>query len=348
MFDIERNEGAVIAVQQDNDLLPEERIASVEKHITLVREFVKRQMIEGVDFGTVPGVSKPFLFKPGAEKLLNLFNFTAKFTILKEEIDWERGFVYYKVKCEVYHNDEFRGEGFGSCNSFEKKFRNRSAFDLDNTVLKMAKKRALIDAVLTATRASFHFSQDEDLVEEVPEPQPRQQSKRGIKKKSNGNGNGFREKLIQAIEKKSEEIGVEKAEIFDLVAQYIREKFNKTRANELTKEEQKEILEYVRTMELVAEEEQELEEENESNESQEILEELEEAQEEIQPIDPPTKRKLNAIESLIQKLVERAKNDPERTKILEGYLRFYSNYHEDKEACDQLYKSLKALEKEWS
>lgn len=55
--------------------------------------------------------------------------------------------------------------------------------DLANTILKMAKKRALIDAVLTATAASDIFTQDvEDLPpeyrdgESAPEPQQKQKS----------------------------------------------------------------------------------------------------------------------------------------------------------------------------
>jgi len=46
----------------------------------------------------------------------------------------------------------------------------RNGADLENTVLKMAKKRALVDAILTATAASDIFTQDD--VEDMGEPVP--------------------------------------------------------------------------------------------------------------------------------------------------------------------------------
>lgn len=58
-------------------------------------------------------------------------------------------------------------EGIGSCNSKETAFRYQDPFTIVNTLLKMAKKRALIDAVLSATRASGLFTQD---IEDFPKP----------------------------------------------------------------------------------------------------------------------------------------------------------------------------------
>ena len=48
----------------------------------------------------------------------------------------------------------------------EKKYRTSDPYNIINTVLKMAKKRALIDAVLSATRTSGIFSQDLDVWKE--------------------------------------------------------------------------------------------------------------------------------------------------------------------------------------
>ena len=56
-------------------------------------------------------------------------------------------------------------EGIGSCNSKEFSFRYQDPFTIVNSLLKMAKRRALIDTVLSSTRASWLFTQD---IEDFP------------------------------------------------------------------------------------------------------------------------------------------------------------------------------------
>lgn len=140
-----------------------------------LEQFIKSQMHENEDYGRIPGCPKPSLFKPGAEKLAILYGFSPRLEILKELQDWDKGFFYYEIKCTLVskRSGHIVAEGIGSCNSKEKKYRNSDAFTLDNVMLKMAKKRALVDAVLTATRTSGLFTQDvEDLggaVQGLPE-----------------------------------------------------------------------------------------------------------------------------------------------------------------------------------
>lgn len=64
------------------------------------------------------------------------------------------------------------GTGIGSCSSLESKYL-RSPRDSENTILKMAKKRSLIDATLSTLGLSDRFTQDvEDIRENVaPEPE---------------------------------------------------------------------------------------------------------------------------------------------------------------------------------
>ena len=63
-------------------------------------------------------------------------------------------------------------EGIGNCNSREKKYRTQDAFGISNTLLKMAKKRAFTDAVLSATRSSDIFTQDMDDISTPPQGKP--------------------------------------------------------------------------------------------------------------------------------------------------------------------------------
>ena len=84
----------------------------------------------------------------------------------------ERGHREYRVICSLHHmpTETYSGAGVGSCSTMETKFRYRwqggqrvefdNPADYYNTVLKMAKKRAHVDAILTATAASDCFTQD--------------------------------------------------------------------------------------------------------------------------------------------------------------------------------------------
>lgn len=94
--------------------------------------YVKRQMIEGKDFGTIPGASKPCLYKPGAEKLATFFGLT---TDDPEELvateDWTGAahngepFFYYKIRQRLSRNGRPIAAQFASCNSWETKYRYR-------------------------------------------------------------------------------------------------------------------------------------------------------------------------------------------------------------------------------
>ncbi len=128
----------------------------------LLQEFVRTMMVEGQDYGIVPGSRKPSLLKPGAEKLCDLFGFSKIVTILSRVENWDAPFLHYEVKVTLIHKSTgaIEAEGIGSCNSKEKKFLHQDTWTVANTLLKMAKKRALVDAVLSATRSSGLFTQD--------------------------------------------------------------------------------------------------------------------------------------------------------------------------------------------
>jgi len=51
-------------------------------------------------------------------------------------------------------------KGFGAANTKERKYLKQDPYTIDNTVLKIAKKRALIDAVLLVASLSEVFTQD--------------------------------------------------------------------------------------------------------------------------------------------------------------------------------------------
>lgn len=101
-------------------------------------EFKKRIMVEGVDFGVVPGTSgKPVLLKPGAEKLTTFFGLTVRFEVIEKVEDWTgdrhngEQFFYYWYRCSLHRGELLIGEGDGSCNSMEPKYRWRWVSESD-------------------------------------------------------------------------------------------------------------------------------------------------------------------------------------------------------------------------
>jgi len=180
--------------------------ATLEQELKAVRAFqatVKKLLVEGHDFGVIPGTQKPTLLKPGAEKIDKILHLADTYEVLNQIDDWQKGFFHYEFKCRliVIGTDVVVSEGMGSCNSMESKYRYRWVFEsglprdidketlptkkvrvkgnwtstyridnddpytLANTILKMAKKRAHIDATLSAGRLSDVFTQD---IEDMP------------------------------------------------------------------------------------------------------------------------------------------------------------------------------------
>lgn len=150
------------------DVFPDFAVSLDEANarIKMFQQYVREHMTEGEDFGVIPGSIKPTLFKPGAEKLNAIFGYAPKVEISNRLEDWDKGFVAYEVKVSLINKrtGQMEAEGLGSCNSRERRYARQDAAGIANTVLKMAKKRALVDATLSATRASGLFTQDlEDL-----------------------------------------------------------------------------------------------------------------------------------------------------------------------------------------
>jgi len=159
---------------------------------------VQHELIENLDYGIIPGTPRPTLLKPGAEKIAKLLGLSDSYDIVAQVEDWDKPLFYYQVKCrlESISSGILISQGLGSCNSMEARYRyrwvaknklpegiqidtlpkkyqktgtggfyvyridNDDIYTLVNTILKMAKKRALVDATLSAGRLSNIFTQD--------------------------------------------------------------------------------------------------------------------------------------------------------------------------------------------
>jgi hypothetical protein len=192
-----------LAIQEPQSILAVVNTAQVVKaQRDAIVALMRDAMVDGVDYGIIPGCKVPSLLKPGSEKLLSMFHLAVKPVV--EDLSTPDT-IRYQVHVIVSEIASGRvvGEGIGAANSAEAKYQWREAIcpqeweetpvdrrrtkwkkgrdgayqvkqvradmdDIDNTVLKMAKKRAQIDAVLTATGASAVFGQDLEDLSDVP------------------------------------------------------------------------------------------------------------------------------------------------------------------------------------
>ncbi|MCT4507913.1 MAG: hypothetical protein N4A48_04005 [Tepidibacter sp.] len=138
------------------------QLANTMTKISQMQSVIQKTLRQNHDFGVVPGTKKPTLLKPGAEKILMLLGLRSEFEIVDSTRDFENGFFQYQVRCRLYKNEILITEGLGACNTRESKYKKLDPFTIDNTILKMAKKRALVDATLLVSSLSDIF-EDMDL-----------------------------------------------------------------------------------------------------------------------------------------------------------------------------------------
>ena len=184
------------------DTVEIDSIASTMAKIQQMQNVVQKTLKKGHDFGEVPGTSKPTLLKPGGEKICMLFGLNPEYEFLQTTEDYDKEFFSYNIRCTLFRNGQPVAQGVGSCNSKEKKYRyinvdkipenyvgqseeiidkygrvkykinNPDICSLVNTILKMAKKRAFIDAVLQVASLSEVFTQDiEDMGDFIQQEQ---------------------------------------------------------------------------------------------------------------------------------------------------------------------------------
>lgn len=116
------------------DFMPLLDIQMAVERKTQMNQFIGRILNEGTDYGTIPGTNdKKVLLKPGAEKLCSFFGFSSEFIIGECIEDWtgadhnKEPFFYYRYKCRLLKGGRVLGEGDGSCNSWESKYRWRNS-----------------------------------------------------------------------------------------------------------------------------------------------------------------------------------------------------------------------------
>jgi len=206
-------------------LAPVMDLKTAKARLAEFQQFIKEYLVEEEDYGVIPGTTKPTLYKPGADKLCELYGLADEYEVVGEysREDWSAipPLFDYTIRCVLRSKRSgiAAASGMGSCNSYEGKYRwrdlkrkcpncgqetvikgkeeygggwicwkkegrsngcgmkfsddderianqivgrieNDDIATLKNTILKMAKKRAKVDATLSATRSSGIFTQD--------------------------------------------------------------------------------------------------------------------------------------------------------------------------------------------
>jgi len=201
------DEKKTMAIKETMDIMP---IEILKERIKIIHTVMKEVMQDGVHYGKIPGCGdKPALLKPGAEKIMATFHIAPDPQIAdlstpncihyrivcralsadgiflgagvgeassnEEKYQWRAALneEEFNVTPETERRVKFQKRWQKNIQTYKviqvQQIRTNPA-DIANTVLKMAKKRSLVDMTLTVTAASDIFTQapeaDEDDIED--------------------------------------------------------------------------------------------------------------------------------------------------------------------------------------
>lgn len=155
-------------------VLTDQAIATIKHNIDMAQKLVYEVLEEDIDYGIHPGTESMALRDPGASKIANAFNTYPEHIILHAREDEDVISYLIQAKLVNRNTDKVVAIGVGGCSTMESKYGfryvwhpqdygydksqlkfkkgkgwripNPEVVDLGNTILKMATKRAEIDA----------------------------------------------------------------------------------------------------------------------------------------------------------------------------------------------------------
>lgn len=114
-------------------IMPVLVVAQMRERRLLMQELVRDALVREVDFGVIPGTTKPTLFKSGAEKLCTFFGLSVRLACLDAQEDWTgeahggEPFFSYRYRASIHRGDLLVAEAEGSCTSWESRYRYRDS-----------------------------------------------------------------------------------------------------------------------------------------------------------------------------------------------------------------------------
>lgn len=159
-------------------------IARIVGGVALIKEAMGEALVQGVDYGLIPGTQRPSLWQPGAEKIRIMFDFSAEIDIVERHEDWTKGqrVFAYRALCTVKDaSGRVLMTKSSTCSTEEEHYasahveRERGGrtlravdpADQRQVVEQMAQKRAFVSAIRNTAMASEIFTQDDELVRDA-------------------------------------------------------------------------------------------------------------------------------------------------------------------------------------
>jgi len=162
-----------------NLTVTDQKVALIKSEIALSDALVEKVLEPGIDYGLHPGTRSQALKDPGASTIINAFNCYAKAEVLYRNVDDERISYVVDVHLVSREDGQVKASGTGAASTKETKYgyrwvadpedygydrstlkkrtrNNRQEFrivnpewsELENTIVKMARKRAEVDAAM--------------------------------------------------------------------------------------------------------------------------------------------------------------------------------------------------------
>ncbi len=165
--------GTEIDAPDDEDL--QALAERAERNRAILDLFIQRNFTQGIHFGVFPidgqDISKPTLLKPGAELIAQLYRWRFAFTADLDTLSMNgpAGVDVFAYICYVIDRYGLAiGQGRGVAELRENGMNNA------NKTVKIAEKRAMVDAILRAANLSQAFTQDlEESQFTAPETMPK-------------------------------------------------------------------------------------------------------------------------------------------------------------------------------
>lgn len=214
-------EGGARSVVSFDLAAAQQRLKDIVAKQDLITQAMRSAMVENVDYGQVGDVAKPFLLRPGAEKLCDFFQLSPTLARIDKQ-DLGGGHLSVQTVVSLVHRStgQHWADGVGEANTKEARYSNRwvtlrnlpegldpsqlkqreregqygsyvqylvendDLYTLHNTIVQMSYKRALVAAVRLATCSSGIFEQGlEEVDQETGEVKDRRPPARSQAKK---------------------------------------------------------------------------------------------------------------------------------------------------------------------
>lgn len=118
------NDNQALQVTQNDKMLSMSSLNDMKAWYNDFVSFSKEILKQDLDYGVIPGVNKPSLYKPGAEKLRFVYGLGVEINLSDKTEDFDRNFLDYTYKATVKgRNGEVIAECEGNANSYESKWR---------------------------------------------------------------------------------------------------------------------------------------------------------------------------------------------------------------------------------